>query len=259
MKIIFSADWHFSQKRKYITDHVCENYFNDLSQIKEPFIQIIGGDIFDNKMNSSVDDFILVKDFLQRCEAYSDVYVILGNHDFNIRNKTSGNMIDKVLDNFKFTRIVFLKNSGVHSIGNIHLHVFSIYDDMNYQYKKVNTTNTVNIGLYHGLLKGSSFFNGHIKKTQGLDKEYFSNKGLDLLLLGDVHKRQEIQITDTLTAIYTGSPYQVHFGENINNHGYTVVNIDEQNKLSYNFEDLENQYNFVKLNYDNNQFNILNI
>lgn len=267
MKIIHSADWHFSYKRKDQIQAVTSQYFSQLESIREPFIQIIAGDVFDNKMNSSVDDFFMVKDFLNTCQKLSKTYIILGNHDFNIRNKTTGNMIQKMLTHFSMPNLHFLEKTGIygvdvnhelfHSSPPINLYVFSIYDDMN-GVEKLKGRNSVNIGLYHGLIKGAVFFNGHTKKNQGIDINFFNNRGLDILLMGDIHKRQVIPISPTVDAIYAGSPYQMHYGESIKNHGYVEIDVKSKDDIQYNFVDLHNEYNFVKVNYFNNQFNIIN-
>ena len=61
--------------------------------------------------------------------------------------------------------------------------------------------------------------------------------GCDLVLCGDIHKRQVFDIPKGKKAYMVGSTIQQNFGENVNFHGYGVYDIKED---KYEFFDVEN-------------------
>jgi DNA repair exonuclease SbcCD nuclease subunit len=97
-----------------------------------------------------------------------------------------------------------------------------------------------NIGLFHGPVIGLSTDIGH-KFEDGFDVAKF--KGCDLVLCGDIHKRQVFDIPGKKKAYMIGSTIQQNFGETIKAHGYGVYEIE---KDEYTFIDLPNPKPFLK-------------
>jgi hypothetical protein len=56
-------------------------------------------------------------------------------------------------------------------------------------------------------------------------------------MCGDIHKRQVFDIPNGKKAYMVGSTIQQNFGENINNHGYGVYDVNED---KYEFFEVEN-------------------
>ena len=65
---------------------------------------------------------------------------------------------------------------------------------------------------------------------------------LDLLLCGDIHKRQQFTLPNGGKAIMVGSLIQQNFGETIKHHGYGVYDVDNND---YQFFDLQNEKPFM--------------
>ena len=96
-----------------------------------------------------------------------------------------------------------------------------------------------NIGLFHGPIQGLYTDIGY-KFEDGFDVSKF--KGCDLVLCGDIHKRQVFEIPGNKKAYMVGSTVQQNFGEKVTKHGYGVYEID---KDEYSFVDLPNPKPFL--------------
>jgi|TARA_R110001606_G_scaffold374596_1_gene532457 DNA repair exonuclease SbcCD nuclease subunit len=89
------------------------------------------------------------------------------------------------------------------------------------------------IGLFHSPIEGCKTDLGFMFES-GYPLEGFI--GLDVVLAGDIHKRQTFDIGNNSKAYMVGSLIQQNFGETIKNHGYGVYELD--NKV-YNFIDVK--------------------
>ena len=83
------------------------------------------------------------------------------------------------------------------------------------------------------------------KFEDGFDVDKF--KGCDLVLCGDIHKRQVFDIPGKKKAYMVGSTIQQNFGETTINHGYGVYDIESDD---YQFVDLPNPKPFLKFYID---------
>jgi DNA repair exonuclease SbcCD nuclease subunit len=104
----------------------------------------------------------------------------------------------------------------------------------------IQKSNNKNIGLFHGPIQGLYTDIGY-KFEDGFDSDKFS--GCDLVLCGDIHKRQVFDIPGGKKAYMVGSTIQQNFGESIDKHGYGVYDIETD---QYNFIDLPNSKPFLK-------------
>lgn len=69
-------------------------------------------------------------------------------------------------------------------------------------------------------------------------------KDLDLLLCGDIHKRQVFELPEGGRAIMVGSLIQQNFGETIKYHGYGIYDVEND---GYEFYDIENEQPFIHI------------
>ena len=104
--------------------------------------------------------------------------------------------------------------------------------------RKQNSKNK-NIGLFHGPVQGLYTDVGY-KFEDGFDVSKF--KGCDLVLCGDIHKRQIFDIPNGKKAYMIGSTIQQNFGETIRKHGYGVYEVEKE---EYSFVDLPNPKPFL--------------
>jgi hypothetical protein len=134
--------------------------------------------------------------------------------------------------------IVYYKDSGEYMDNNIQWIVYSLYQhNVRPEFTKDETKLTV--GLFHGPIMGLSTDLG-FEFEDAYDRLNFNN--LDLLLCGDIHKRQQFTLPNGGHAIMVGSLIQQNFGETVKHHGYGIYNVETN---EYTFHDLPNEQPFL--------------
>ena len=133
--------------------------------------------------------------------------------------------------------IVYLKNRGVYKDQNIDWVVYSLMDH-NIP-PDIEKNDRLKIGLFHGPVQGLTTDIGYKFET-GFESDKFD--GCDLVLCGDIHKRQIFNIPRGKKAYMVGSTIQQNFGETIHKHGYGIYDV-VNNK--YEFVDLDNSKPFL--------------
>ena len=98
----------------------------------------------------------------------------------------------------------------------------------------IEKSDRLKIGLFHGPVQGLTTDIGYKFET-GFESDKFD--GCDLVLCGDIHKRQVFNIPRGKTAYMIGSTIQQNFGETLNKHGYGIYDVLED---KYTFIDLPN-------------------
>ena len=107
------------------------------------------------------------------------------------------------------------------------------------KFKEGNTNDLTYIGLYHAPLVGATTDIGY-EFQEGVTLEHFD--GCDMVLLGDIHKRQTFYYKKAPIA-YPSSLIQQNFGESISKHGYLVWDVESRTYLEF---DLDSRYGFYK-------------
>ena len=175
---------------------------------------------------------------LNECSKIAKTIVIIGNHDFLENNAERLDALTPIIDSLNNDKVVYLKDRGVYEDDNINWCVYSLVQhnippDITKSDKK-------NIGLFHGPIQGLYTDIGY-KFEEGFDVSKF--KGCDLVLCGDIHKRQVFDIPGGKKAYMIGSTIQQNFGETVKNHGYGVYDVENDD---YQFVDLPNPKPFLK-------------
>jgi len=198
-----------------------------------------------NQMTPELVDFVAW--ILNECSKISKTILIIGNHDFLENNNQRMDALTPIIESLNNQNIVYYKNRGVYSDENINWCVFSLMEhNIPPDIKKDGNKN---IGLFHGPIQGLTTDIGY-KFDEGFDTNKF--KGCDLVLCGDIHKRQVFDIPNGRKAYMIGSTIQQNFGETVKNHGYGVYEIETD---QYTFVDLPNPKPF--LSFYINSFNCL--
>jgi DNA repair exonuclease SbcCD nuclease subunit len=175
---------------------------------------------------------------LTECSKIAKTIVIIGNHDFLENNVQRLDALTPIIDSLQNENVVYLKDRGVYEDDNVNWCVYSLV-----QHNippDIMKSDKTNIGLFHGPVIGLSTDIGH-KFEDGFDVAKF--KGCDLVLCGDIHKRQVFDIPGKKKAYMIGSTIQQNFGETIKAHGYGVYELE---KDEYTFIDLPNPKPFLK-------------
>lgn len=239
--IIHLADLHIRTTQYH---DVYEKQFNKLyKKLNELNLDrnetriVIAGDVFHQKINISNEQLILASKLFTTLTNYGKVIIIPGNHDFLENNTQRLDSITPVVDLLSNDDISYFKNTGVYEDENINWVVYSLYEH-NRRPEFVNTDDKLYVGIFHGPIQGMSTDVGYIF-DHGYDKLNF--EGLDIVLCGDIHRRQIFELNKT-RIIQIGSYIQQDFGETIKHHGFGVYDIEND---KYTFNDVENETPFL--------------
>jgi DNA repair exonuclease SbcCD nuclease subunit len=204
---------------------------------------VIAGDIAHQKINISNEQLLLTSWFLNQLSSYGKTIIIPGNHDFLENNTQRIDSITPIVELLDNKNITYLKDSGVYKDDNINWVVYSLYQhNERPDFKKED--GQFHIGLFHGVIQGMSTDIGY-QFEDGYDRLNFVD--LDLLLCGDIHKRQQFKLPGGGKGIMVGSLIQQNFGETVKHHGYGIYDIKSD---EYTFHDLQNEQPFLHFSID---------
>lgn len=253
-KIVHIADLHI--RTIQLHDLYKEQFDRLLEEIHEHGIQwteegikweeiriVIAGDIAHQKINISNEQLLLTAWLLNRLSSYGKVVIIPGNHDFLENNTQRLDSITPVVELLDNKNIQYYKDSGVYSDDNVNWVVYSLYQH-NARPDFQKDADKLNVGLFHGPIQGMSTDLG-FQFEDAYDRLNFV--GLDLLLCGDIHKRQTFKLHSGGHAVMVGSLIQQNFGETVKYHGYGIYDVKNND---YQFFDLQNDkpYMHFKIN-----------
>lgn len=243
-KIIHIADLHIrtiqmhelykTQFEKLLIDLTLELSDNNYDEIRI----VIAGDIAHQKINISNEQLMLTSWFIKALTQLGKVVIIPGNHDFLENNTQRLDSISPVVDLLTNTNIQYYKDSGVYLDDNIQWVVYSLYQH-NTRPEFTKDDSKLTVGLFHGPIQGLSTDMG-FQFEDAYDQLNFVD--LDLLLCGDIHKRQTFTLPGGGKGVMVGSLIQQNFGETVNHHGYGVYDTETND---YTFHDLNNNEPFL--------------
>lgn len=233
---------HFSDLHiRLFKDH--ELYRGVLKQMFHEWVAIapdrivFTGDLVHSKNQMTPELVEFVAWVLNECSKIAKTIVIIGNHDFLENNMSRLDALTPIIDSLQDENIVYLKSRGVYEDQNIDWCVYSLMDH-NIP-PDIQKSDQVKIGLFHGPVQGLTTDIGY-KFDTGFETDKFA--GCDIVLCGDIHKRQVFNIPGGKKAYMVGSTIQQNYGETIKNHGYGIYDVE---KDKYEFVDLENPKPFL--------------
>jgi len=246
--ILHIADVHIRNwKRHKEFKEVFKKLFEAVDQLPENSIVTIGGDIVHAKTDMSPELINMVSCLFIELANRVPTIVICGNHDTNLNNNNRLDALTPVVEAIGHNNLYYLRNSGLYEIGDVAISVMSLLEDKSEyitfdklpegkQYKHT-------IAMYHGTIANSQVDSG-LTLSHGLDWDVFA--GFDLVLLGDIHKRQILCKKDPIV-FYPGSLVQQNFGESFEGHGYGLVDLREKGDIKYDFHDIRNDYGYYTI------------
>ena len=226
MKFAHIADTHIKNlKYHYEYGIVFEKLYKTLREENVDYI-IHCGDIAHTKTQISPEFVEMCTKFFRNLADIAPTYIILGNHDGNLKNSSRQDALTPIAEALNHPRLHLLKNSGEVVLDNFAaLNVLSVFDEDNWV--KPSDSEKVNIALYHGSISGVKTDTGYIMTHGEHPIEIF--EGHDYAFLGDIHKTNQILDEDGRVR-YCGSTVQQNHGET-NDKGYLVWDIKRQRKL----------------------------
>ena len=246
MRIAHAADLHIRNlKYHYEYREVFNQFYESLKEEKVDCI-ILCGDIAHTKTQISPEFVSMASDLFRNLADIAPTYVILGNHDGNLRNNSREDALTPVVEALDHPRLVLIRNSeealvGVERALRFKVNVLSVFDRKNWS--TPSDPNAVNIALYHGALAGSKTDVGWVIDRNEDSLECF--EGHDFIFLGDIHKTNQV-LDDEGRVRYPGSLIQQNFGET-NDKGYLLWNIENKDEYSCKHIRLNNPKPFVTI------------
>ena len=223
MKFAHIADTHI-RNLKYHKEYkeVFNKIYESLKKERVDYI-IHCGDICHTKTQISPEYVSMASDFLSNLADIAPTYVILGNHDGNLRNGNRQDSITPIVEALDHDNLHLLKNSGEQKLcDKFTLNVLSVFDADNWV--KPSDKKAVNIALYHGSVSGCTTDLGWKMEHGEHDISIF--KDFDYAMLGDIHLENQILDEDGRVR-YAGSTIQQNFGESLDK-GYLLWNIKDK-------------------------------
>ena len=209
MKFAHIADTHIRNlKFHYEYKAVFEQLYERLKQENVDYI-IHCGDIAHTKTQISPEFVEMCSGFFRNLESIAPTYVILGNHDGNLKNSSRQDALSPIVQALALPNLYLLKDSGETILDDrFCLNVLSVFDEDNWT--QPTDKDKINIALYHGSISGVKTDIGWTMENGEHDVNIFNN--FDFAFLGDIHKtNQALDLKGRIR--YCGSTIQQNHGE----------------------------------------------
>jgi len=233
-KIVHTADLHIRTFKMHDEYKIAFNLFLDKVRkelegidYKEARIVIVG-DLVHQKITISNEQYMLLSWLLDECSKICPVILVAGNHDLLENNKDRVDSITPIVDqiNRYNKNVMYLKERKCYRDDDIVWTNYSIFEenrrpDIEEHQEKYGNDNTY-VGLFHAPVVGASTDLG-FEFESATPLEHF--KGCDMVLLGDIHKRQSFEI-DGIPMAYPSSLIQQNYGESVSKHGFLLWDVE---------------------------------
>ena len=241
-KIAHIADTHIKNlKFHYEYKIVFEQLYETLRKEKVDYI-VHCGDIAHTKTQISPEFVELCSDFFANLAKIAPTYIILGNHDGNLKNSTRQDALTPIVKALNLPDLHLLKNAGEVLVGpHIAFNVLSVFDEENWVMP--SDPERINIALYHGSVSGVKTDTGWVMTHGDHDVSIFG--GHDFAMLGDIHKTNQV-LDGEGRVRYPGSTVQQNHGET-NDKGFLIWEIEDKDTFTVNHHVLLNPKPFVTL------------
>lgn len=225
---------------------VFNNLFDSLKENDIDHI-VLTGDVFHSRINLSPEAIELFDYLMDGLTDVAPTILIAGNHDAVLTAKNARlDALTPLVDRYNKNRgkkISYFKDTGVFNWSeDLDYVVYSVLDDQEPNLKDRKAKRS--IALYHGIISGSVLPNGRTIETV---ERVFDFKDFDAVMLGDIHKVQQVN----KNGYYAGSLIQQNFGEDVENHGYVLWDLDS---LKPKFVRIENPYGYYNITFKNGKF-----
>jgi DNA repair exonuclease SbcCD nuclease subunit len=243
MKFAHIADTHI-RNLKYHKEYkeVFKQLYSKLAEEEVDYI-IHCGDIAHTKTQISPEFVEMCADFFKNLADIAPTYIILGNHDGNLRNSTRQDALSPIAAALNCKNLHLLKDSGeVRLDEKFTINVLSVFDRDNWCVP--SNRDRINIALYHGAVSGVKTDTGWVMDNGDDNVSIFNN--FDYGFLGDIHKTNQ-SIDKKGKMRYPGSTVQQNHGES-NDKGFLIWDISSKDDFACTHHVLKNPKPFVTIN-----------
>jgi DNA repair exonuclease SbcCD nuclease subunit len=249
-KVIHLADIHIRTFRLHDEyKDVFKTLLKDVKELveglnKDEIRIVIAGDLVHQKIIISNEQLILGTWFLRALEQIAPVIIIAGNHDLLENNKDRMDSITPMVQFLPDENINYFKESKCYLDDNIVWCVYSIFEnnerpDIEAARAEFGPDKTY-IGLFHAPLINAKTDIGY-EIDHGAELDIF--EGCDMVMLGDIHKRQFFNHKGIQVA-YPSSLIQQNFGENVSKHGFLFWDVETKTFTEHDVDNKNPFYQF---------------
>lgn len=248
-KVVHLADIHIRTFRLHDEyKDVFKTLLKDLRELlsdyqREEIRIVIAGDLVHQKIVISNEQLILGTWFIRKLEEIAPVVIIAGNHDLLENNKDRMDSITPMVQFLGDKEINYFKESKCYMDDNIVWCVYSIFEENqrpNIEGARAEFgDDKTYIGLFHAPIINAKTDIGY-EIDHGAELAVF--EGCDIVMLGDIHKRQFFNHKGVQIA-YPSSLIQQNFGENVTKHGFLLWDIESK---TFTEHDVENKHPFYQ-------------
>jgi len=242
LKFAHIADTHI-RNLKYHKEYreVFSQLYEKLRELEVDYI-IHCGDIAHTKTQISPEFVEMCSKFFKNLADIAPTYIILGNHDGNLRNSSRQDALTPIAEALDHKNLHLLKDSGETELDeNFTVNVLSVFDRDNWN--TPTNSDRINVALYHGTVSGVKTDTGWVMEHGEANASIFDN--FDYGFLGDIHKTN--QSTDKKGKVrYPGSTVQQNHGET-NDKGFLLWDIKSKDDFTCEHVALKNPKPFVSV------------
>jgi len=247
MKIAHIADTHIKNLKYHDEYREIFNKMYDIMREQKVDAIVHCGDIAHTKTQISPEFVDMAGEFFKNLASIAPTYIILGNHDGNLRNDSRQDAITPIVTALNLPNLFLLKDSGEMAISDdVTLNVMSVFDQVNWV-KPLNS-DKINIALLHGSVSGVQTDTNYVMEHGEFDVSIF--EGHDYAFLGDIHKTNQILDLEGRVR-YPGSTVQQNFGET-DDKGFLIWDIRSKSDFACKHYAIPNPRPFITLVLDDN-------
>ena len=206
-------------KRHREYEEVFERTYEEVRKHKDNAVAYIGGDIAHSKTDISPELIYQLSRLFKNLSDICPTIIIAGNHDCNLNNRSRMDCLSPIVDNLKHPNLHYLKDTGVYKCADVSFVVWDVWDNKKDYIKAKDVEGDTKIVLFHGTVDKCQTDLGFRLPS---DVKITQFRGYDLGLLGDIHKRQHLNKSETIS--YCGSLVQQNHGEGLS-HGYLLWDV----------------------------------
>ena len=244
-KIYHIADVHIRNvKRHKEYREVFNRLYSYIKKTKqENDLIYVAGDIVHAKTDMSPELIDITSEFFTNLANILPTIVILGNHDCNLNNNFRLDALSPIVKAINHQNLHYLKDNGVYEVQGVHFNVMGVDEKPINYINASDIDGNYKIALHHGSVHNASTDAGFTLSNTHVTTDMFI--GHDLVLLGDIHKPQYLDIDKTIA--YAGSLIQQNHGEVL---GHGIMVWDLKTKKSE-FVEIKNDYGYYTYEIDN--------
>lgn len=220
---------------------VFENFYEEIKKNKDNSVIYIGGDIAHSKLDMSPELIQMLSDLFVNLADICPTILIAGNHDCNLNNMNRLDVLTPIVDNINHPNLHYFMKSGIYQVADVDFVVWDVWDKPKDYIKAKDVDGDKKVLLFHGTVDKSETDLGFRLPSK---VKISQMKGYDLVLLGDIHKRQFLDKKETIA--YCGSLVQQNHGEELG-HGYLKWDMDT---LKSEYIEIPNEYGYYTIDVD---------